>query len=91
MAITKQCLHSVCVRDRQEAGKGQSLCKASLEEDYLQELVVIGEGRNGFKMKENRLRSDSRKKFFTMGVVRHQNRLHRELVDVLCLEMSRTG
>lgn len=91
MAITEQCLHSVCVRERQEAGKGQSLCKASLEKDYLQEFVVIGQGGNGLKMKENRLRSDSRKKFFTMGVVSHQNRLHRELVDAPCLEKFRTG
>lgn len=29
---------------------------------YLQEFVVLGRGGNGFKLKENRLRSDSRKK-----------------------------
>jgi len=37
--------------------------------------------------KEGRFRLDIRKKFFTMRVVRHGNRLPREAVDVPSLEV----
>ena len=48
---------------------------------------------NGFKLREGRFRLDikKKKKFFTIKVVKHWNRLPRDVVDALSVETFRAG
>ena len=46
---------------------------------------------NGFKRKEGRFRSDIRKKFFTVRLVRPWDGLPKEVVDVPSLAVFRAG
>ena len=46
---------------------------------------------NGFKLEEGRIRLDIRKKFFTVMVVRHWNRLPSEVLGAPSLEAFKAG
>ncbi|KFQ86767.1 hypothetical protein N337_00884, partial [Phoenicopterus ruber ruber] len=64
--------------------------KGAYEKDREGLLTRAGSDRtrgNGFKLKEGRFRLDVRKKFFTLRVVRHWNRLPRAAVDAPSLEV----
>ena len=56
------------------------------EELFMGDCSVRTRG-NGFKQEESRFRLDSKKKFFTLKMVGHWNRLSREVVDALSLEV----
>lgn len=47
---------------------------------------MTGQGKS-FKLKEGRFRFEIRKNFFTIRVVRHWNRLSREVLDAPFLEV----
>ena len=45
---------------------------------------------NGHKLKRRKFQLNTRKNFFTLRVTEHWNRLPREVVDSLCLEIFKT-
>jgi len=55
--------------------------------DLLIQPVAIGQGEIVLNLKKNRLGLDIQNKFFTVRVVKHWNRLPREVEDAPYLEM----
>lgn len=67
--------------------------KGSIQER--QEGYCTGECSNrtrvkNFELKDGSFRLDKRKKFFTISMMRHWTRFHREAVDLLSLEIFKT-
>jgi len=56
------------------------------EDRLLSRVCCDRTGENVSKLKEGRFRLDIRKMFFTIGAMRHRNRLPREVVDAPILE-----
>ena len=46
---------------------------------------MIGQGGNGFRLKEGRLGKDIRKRVFTITVMKHWNRLSKDRMTALSL------
>jgi len=73
----KVCRKSIVLANR--------LCSRGVQ--FFERVDNSGTRRNGFKLREGRLRLDVREKFFTMRVVRCWNRLPREAVDAPSVEV----
>ena len=68
---------------------GLPISEGGLQESWKSTFCKVCSNRvrgNGFKLEEGRFRVDIRKKFFTVRVVRHWNRLPSEVVDAPLLE-----
>jgi len=87
-----QGLEHLSYKDRLREFRLFSLEKRRLQGDliaafqYLKEACCDKERINGFKLREVIFRLHIRNKFFTMRVVKHCNRLPREVVEVPSLE-----
>lgn len=57
----------------------------NLVRDFLEDHVVTEKGK--WLPTETRFRLEMRKKFITVRIVRHWNRVSREIVDVQCLAL----